>query len=136
VAVAGVVLPLLMIGGMKFTRFEIEALEPMISSAPWMAWMYRAFGVTGTSYLIGVAEITAAMLLVLAIRWPIAGVFGGTIASLIFLGTTSLMIAVPIWEPAAGGFPALSGAGQFLIKDIALLGISLTVLGESMLKRR
>jgi uncharacterized membrane protein YkgB len=33
-----------------------------------------------------------------------------------------------------GGFPALSGAGQFLIKDVALLGISLVVMGESLAK--
>lgn len=28
VALAGVMLPLLLIGGLKFTRFEIEALKP------------------------------------------------------------------------------------------------------------
>jgi uncharacterized membrane protein YkgB len=134
VAVAGVVLPLLLIGGMKFTTFEAEALKPLIGSTPWMAWMYSVFGETGTPYLIGVSEISAAVLLVLAIRWPYAGVVGGAIAALIFLGTTSLLLVAPIWEPAAGGFPALSGVGQFLIKDIALLGISLTMLGESMLR--
>jgi uncharacterized membrane protein YkgB len=31
-----------------------------------------------------------------------------------------------------GGFPALNGAGQFLIKDVALLGISLVVMGDSL----
>lgn len=41
------------------------------------------------------------------------------------------MVALPIWEPALG-FPALGPAGQFLIKDIALLGIALVVLGESL----
>jgi uncharacterized membrane protein YkgB len=134
VAVAGVVLPLLLIGGLKFTAFEAEALVPLISSAPWMAWMYTVFGESGTSYLIGAVEITAALLIVLAVRWPFAGVVGGTLAALIFLGTTSLLLVAPIWEPAAGGFPALGGMGQFLIKDIALLGISLTVLAESMLR--
>ena len=35
------------------------------------------------------------------------------------------------WEPSLGGFPALSTLpGQFLIKDLALLGISLWSLGE------
>jgi uncharacterized membrane protein YkgB len=33
-ALAGVVLPLLLIGGLKFTQFEIEALKPLIGSAP------------------------------------------------------------------------------------------------------
>ncbi|TIW31397.1 MAG: DUF417 family protein, partial [Mesorhizobium sp.] len=49
----------------------------------------------------------------------------------IFLVTCSIMVALPIWEPALG-FPALGPAGQFLIKDIALLGISLVILGESL----
>ena len=37
-----------------------------------------------------------------------------------------------VWEPSLGGFPALSALpGQFLIKDLALLGISLWSFGES-----
>ena len=136
IALTGVVLPLLLIGGMKFTAFEVEALTPMIGSAPWLAWMYRAFGEAGTSYLLGAVEITTALLLVASSRFPRAGVLGGALAVLIFLVTTSLLFAVPVWEPAAGGFPALSGAGQFLLKDVALLGISLVVMGESMARSR
>jgi reactive chlorine resistance protein C len=131
-ALAGVVLPLLLIGGLKFTQFEIEALKPLVGGAPWLAWMYTAFGEAGTSYLLGGVEITTALLLIASAWSPRAGVIGGALASLIFLTTTSLLFAIPIWEPAAGGFPALSGAGQFLLKDVALLGISLVVLSESM----
>jgi uncharacterized membrane protein YkgB len=132
VALTGVVLPLLLIGGLKFTQFEVEALKPLIGGAPWLAWMYPAFGEAGTSYVLGVVEITTALLLVASFRFPRAGVVGGALGSLIFLVTTSLLFVMPIWEPAAGGFPALSGAGQFLIKDVALLGISLTLMAESL----
>jgi uncharacterized membrane protein YkgB len=132
VALAGVVLPLLFIGGLKFTQFEVEALKPLIGGAPWLSWMYAVFGEARTSYLLGVVEMTTALLLIVAPRFPRAGIVGGTIASLTFLTTTSLLFAVPIWEPAAGGFPALNGAGAFLIKDVALLGVSLAVLGESL----
>ncbi|WP_287061603.1 DUF417 family protein [Mesorhizobium sp.] len=52
-------------------------------------------------------------------------------AALIFLVTCSIMVALPIWEPTLG-FPALGPAGQFLIKEIALLGIALVILGESL----
>ncbi len=50
-----------------------------------------------------------------------------------FLTTLSFLITTPgVWEPSAGGFPALSGfPGQFLIKDLALLGISLWSLGDA-----
>jgi uncharacterized membrane protein YkgB len=50
-----------------------------------------------------------------------------------FLTTLSFLATTPgVWEPSAGGFPALSGfPGQFLIKDLALLGIALWSLGEA-----
>jgi uncharacterized membrane protein YkgB len=50
-----------------------------------------------------------------------------------FLTTLSFLMTTPgVWEPSAGGFPALSGfPGQFVIKDLALLGISLWSLGEA-----
>jgi uncharacterized membrane protein YkgB len=132
VALTGVVLPLLFIGGLKFTAFEAEALVPAISSTPWLAWMYAVLGVSGTTYLLGVVELTTAALLIAARWWPRAGVVGGALASLTFLVTVSLLFSVPIWEPSLGGFPALGAMGSFLIKDVALLGISLVVLGESL----
>ncbi|WP_258119379.1 YkgB family protein [Mesorhizobium onobrychidis] len=131
VALTGVILPLLMIGGMKFTAVEIEALRPLISGTPWLAWMYPVFGEAGASYVLGVVEIATALLLI-ACPWSAgAGVAGGALAVLIFLVTCSIMVALPIWEPTLG-FPALGPAGQFLIKDIALLGIALVILGESL----
>ncbi|SJM29433.1 DUF417 family protein [Mesorhizobium delmotii] len=131
VALTGVILPLLMIGGMKFTAVEIEALRPLIGGTPWLAWMYPAFGEAGASYVLGVVEIATALLLIASPWSTRAGVAGGALAALIFLVTCSIMVALPIWEPTLG-FPALGPAGQFLIKDIALLGIALVILGESL----
>ena len=50
-----------------------------------------------------------------------------------FLTTLSFPVTTPsVWEPSAGGFRALSALlVQFLIKDLALLGISLWTLGEA-----
>ncbi|RUV29451.1 DUF417 family protein [Mesorhizobium sp. M5C.F.Ca.IN.020.32.2.1] len=130
-ALIGVILPLLMIGGMKFTAVEIEALRPLIGGTPWLAWMYPVFGEAGASYVLGVVEIATALLLIASPWSTRAGVAGGALAALIFLVPCSIMVALLIWEPALG-FPALGPAGQFLIKDIALLGISLVILGESL----
>jgi uncharacterized membrane protein YkgB len=130
-ALAGVVLPLLLIGGMKFTEVEIKALKPLIGGTPWLAWMYPVFGEAGTSYVLGVVEITTSLFLIVSPWWPIAAVAGGAFGTLIFLVTCSIMFALPIWEPTLG-FPALGPLGQFLIKDIALLGISLAILGENL----
>jgi uncharacterized membrane protein YkgB len=116
---------------MKFTEVEIEALKPLIGGTPWLAWMYPVFGEAGASYVLGVVEIATALLLI-ACPWSArAGVAGGTLAALTFLVTCSIMVALPIWEPTLG-FPALGPLGQFLIKDIALLGIALVILSESL----
>jgi uncharacterized membrane protein YkgB len=37
-----------------------------------------------------------------------------------------------IGEATAGGFPVLSANGQFLVKDIALLGLSLWLLADAI----
>ncbi|CAN7719870.1 DUF417 family protein [Mesorhizobium caraganae] len=131
IALAGIVLPLLLIGGLKFTQTEVEALKPLIGGTPWLAWLYPAFGEAGASYFLGIVEIATALLLVASPWAARAGVAAGALASLTFLTTCSIMLALPIWDPALG-FPALGPLGSFLIKDVALLGIAVVVLGESL----
>lgn len=132
VALAGVVIPLVLIGILKFTQYEIDALKPLISGTPWLAWLYAVFGYAGTSYLLGVVELVTAALFI-ASHWSTrAGLAAGALGSLTFITTTSTLLAIPIWEPTLGGFPFLSFVGTFLIKDVALLGVSLVVLGESL----
>ena len=131
IALAGVVLPLLLIGGLKFTQTEVEALKPLIGGTPWLAWLYPAFGEAGASYFLGIVEIATALLLVASPWAARAGVAAGALATLTFLTTCSIMVALPIWDPALG-FPALGPLGSFLIKDVALLGIAVVVLGESL----
>jgi uncharacterized membrane protein YkgB len=130
IALTGVILPLLLIGILKFTAVEIEGLKPLVGGTPWLAWLYRLLGVPGASYFLGAVEITTALLFAISPWSTRAAVAGGTLGALTFLLTTSILFAVPIWEAASGGFPWLNDTGTFLIKDFALLGISLTVLGD------
>ncbi len=132
IALIGVVLPLFLIGILKFTQIEIDALKPLISGTPWLAWLYPAIGEANTSYLLGIVEIAAALLLIASPWSRRAGVAGGALGTVIFLVTVSLLFALPIWEAGSGGFPWLNPMGSFLIKDVALLGIALAVLGESL----
>lgn len=132
VALAGVVLPLLLIGLLKFTQIEVDALKPLIGGTPWLSWLYPVFGEVGASRLLGVVEIATAVLL-LASPWsPWAGVLGGALGATTFAITVSIMFALPVWEASIGGFPWINPLGSFLIKDVALLGISLVVMGESL----
>ena len=105
-----------------------------MGATPWLAWLLPLLGAAGTSYLFGTIELLTAALLIAGIRWWRAALAGGALAVATFIITSSLMLALPIWEPTLG-FPALGPAGQFLIKDIALLGISMVVLGEAWQRR-
>jgi uncharacterized membrane protein YkgB len=53
---------------------------------------------------------------------------------LLFVGTLTFLFTTPgITEATAGGFPALSVLpGQFLLKDIVLLGAAVWSLGEAL----
>lgn len=133
VALAGLVLPLLLIGGMKFTQVEVDALKPLMAGTPWLAWMPLLFGAAGASYVLGIVELAVALLLIASPWSPRAGVLGGAVGALTFLVTVSLFFSLPVWDRSLG-FPALGPTGQFLIKDIALLGIALAVTGESLVK--
>lgn len=135
-ALIGLVLPLLLIGGLKFTQVEIDALRPMIGGTPWLAWLVPVFGAAGASYLIGGVEILTAILLVVSPWAARAGVVGGALAALTFLTTCSMLVALPAWDENLGGFPALAPLGQFLIKDVALLGVALVVSGEGLSRMR
>jgi len=132
IALAGVVIPLVMIGILKFTQYEIDALKPLIGATPWLAWLYLVLGYAGTSYLLGVVELITAVLFIASPWSARAGLAGGALGSLAFAATTSTLLAFPIWEPSLGGFPYLNFIGTFLIKDVALLGVSLVIFGEGL----
>src|SRR5919205_943173 len=121
------------IGLMKFTTYEAEGIRPFVANSPLMSWAYGLISVRGFSALLGVVEVTIALLIAARPFWPRASALGSALAVGMFLTTLSFLVTTPgVWEPSAGGFPALSGKpGQFLIKDLALLGISLWSFGES-----
>ena len=128
----GLVLVLGWIGAMKFTAYEAAGIQGLVASSPLMSWMYKLFSVQATSNIIGVTEITGALLI--AIR-PISArlsAIGSVLAVCTFLATLTFLFSLPGWEKSLGGFPALSGSGGFLLKDVALLGAALFTLGDSL----
>jgi uncharacterized membrane protein YkgB len=129
----GLVLVLLWIGGMKFTAYEAEGISGFVSNSPLMSWAYSLFSVRSFAALLGVTEVAIALLIAARPLSPRASAVGSALAVGMFLTTLSFLLTTPgVWEPSLGGFPALSALpGQFLIKDLALLGISLWSLGEA-----
>jgi uncharacterized membrane protein YkgB len=120
------------IGLMKFTAYEAEGIRLYVANSPLMSWVYGIMSVRGFSAVLGVVEVTVAVLIAARPLSPRAAALGSALAVGMFLTTLSFLVTTPgVWEPSAGGFPALSGKpGQFLIKDLALLGIALWSLGE------
>jgi uncharacterized membrane protein YkgB len=129
----GLVVVVAWIGVMKFTAYEAAGIRLYVANSPLMSWAYGLMSVRGFSAVLGVVEVTIALLIAARPFWPRASVGGSALAVAMFLTTLSFLVTTPgVWEPSAGGFPALSGKpGQFLIKDLALLGISLWSLGDA-----
>jgi uncharacterized membrane protein YkgB len=126
VARYGLVLVLLWIGGMKFTAYEAEGIRPLVANSPLMGWVYGFMSVATFSALLGVIEIAIALLIALRPVWPIGSAAGSGLAAGMFLTILTFLITTPGWEPSLGGFPALSAMpGQFVLKDIVLLGVAL-----------
>ncbi len=128
----GLVLVLGWIGAMKFTAYEAEGIKPLIQTSPLMSWMYRTLSIQATSNVIGIAEITAAALIAIRPLSARLSAIGSGLAVFTFLATLTFLFSLPGWEKSLGGFPALSGSGGFLLKDVVLLGASLWTLGDSL----
>jgi len=121
------------IGFLKFTEYEAEGISLYVANSPLMSWVYGFMSHRGFSAMLGVVEVAIALLIAARPFSPRASALGSALAVGMFLTTLSFLVTTPgVWEASAGGFPALSGKpGPFLIKDLALLGISLWTFGEA-----
>jgi uncharacterized membrane protein YkgB len=104
-------------------------IQPLISHSPLLSWLYGIFNVRTLGYALGSAEITAALLIALRPLWPRVSAVGSVFAVLIFCSTISFLFTTPGVTTSG---PVLSKLGEFLIKDIALLGVALWTLGDSL----
>ncbi|MCL1051921.1 YkgB family protein [Shewanella abyssi] len=117
---AGILLVMVWIGGMKFTQIEADGIEGLMSTSPLFSWIYSLFSVLHGSYFIGVVELLAVLGIALA-RWSDkAYVFGLAVAALTFAATQTFVITLPAYETSLG-LPLLTGSGQFIVKDLVLL---------------
>jgi uncharacterized membrane protein YkgB len=124
------------IGAMKFTAYEAEGIQALVATSPLMSWMYKVFSLQVTSNIIGVAEIIAAVLIAIRPLSAKLSVVGSVLAVFTFLSTLTFLFSLPGWEKSLGGFPALSGSGGFLLKDVVLLGAAFWTLGDSLTARK
>ncbi len=129
----GLVIVIGWFGGLKFMNYEAQGIQPLVSASPFMGWLYDIFSVYTFSALLGLFELAAAALIAVRPWWPRVSLFGSLLAIILFLATLSFMVTTPgVFDATQGGFPALSPTGGFLMKDIALLGISVWTLTDAL----
>jgi reactive chlorine resistance protein C len=121
-------------GGMKFTSYEAHGNAPLIDHSPVMSWLNVVFGVQGASDVIGVIELSTAVMLIFGALNAAASALGAAMSSVTFVITLSFFLTTPgVAEPTAGGFPAISAPiGQFLLKDLVFLAASVNLLLASI----
>jgi len=129
----GLVLVLLWIGGMKFTAYEAEGISGFVSNSPLMWWAYQLFSKGQFSAILGGVELLTAVLIAARPFSARLSAVGSALAVGMFLTTLTFLFSTPgVIEPSLG-LPALSAVpGQFLIKDVVLLGAALWTTGEAL----
>ncbi len=129
----GLVIILLWVGALKFTAYEAEGIQGLIANSPFMSWMYSVMSVRTASMLIGTVEIIAGLMIAMRSFAPKISAIGSIIAIGIFLVTLHFLLTTPgVWQPGYG-FPFPSPMpGQFIAKDLALLGIAVWSAGEAL----
>jgi uncharacterized membrane protein YkgB len=100
------------IGGLKFAD-PTPVVSLLQASLPFLA-------LPTFVYMLGAVEIVTAVLLATGIALPYAGLV--TIG--LFAGTLTIFIIAP----SVTGFPFLTLAGQFLLKDLGLMAAAVNVI--------
>jgi uncharacterized membrane protein YkgB len=127
----GLALVLAWIGFGKYIKMESRVL---IEHSPLMSWVYDVFSVNTVARGLGTMEIVAALLIVTRPLSPRLSALGSALAIVLFCGTLSFLFTTPgVISRFAGPIPVLSAMpGQFLLKDIVLLGVAVWTLSEAL----
>ena len=96
-----------------------------------MSWMHSILSARGFSTGLGLWRLQERLSLFFGHGFRRSAA-GSASAVLMFLTTISFLFSAPGWEPSLGRFPALFAfVGQFLIKDMVLLGAAIWTCGEA-----
>lgn len=125
------VLMLLWFGLQKFTAAEAAGIQILVSHSPFMRWMYSLWGLQTVSNLIGVVEVTVAILIATRPFSAKASFVGSVGSILTFLATVSFLFTTPGVLDHTHAIPFLDGLGGFLVKDLSLLGCAVWTAAEA-----
>src|ERR1700739_673094 len=125
----GMIVMLLWAGAYKMTAPGAEGIIPLVSNSPLTSWHFKVFGPYIGSDIIGLTEITGALLIAAGYLRPKAGIIGGLITTVMFFTTSTMLLTTPGAPIAVHGIRYMSFLGLFLYKDVISLGVSLYLIG-------
>ncbi len=127
------VLTFICFGIQKFTPRSAFGIVAYISHSPFVGWL-SAFGVRGEADLLGCVELGTAALLALGAFSRVASAAGALMAAGTFLVTFSFFFTTPgavTWSLSTDPI-AWNLTGEFLFKDVVLLGVCMVLLMASV----
>lgn len=128
----GLVLNLVAVGRLKFEDYEVENIRPLLVSSPPFSRLARKFGERRLARIIGVSEILIGGLIAARPFSPKVSALGSLAATGMFATTLSFLATTPEAWHQRRMEPKLSPAGQFLIKDVVMLGAALFTTAEAL----
>jgi uncharacterized membrane protein YkgB len=129
----GLVTTLAWIGALKFTEYEVQNAEILVTASPLTSRLRKKLGAQKLARLTGVAQLTLGALIAAKPLAPRAAAVGSFGAAGMMLSTLSFLATTPeAWRDGPGGIPQLSVLGEALLKDTVLLGAALLTAAESL----
>ena len=125
-------------GCLKFTQYEAAGIAPLVMNSPIVVWWHGSFGIAGTSRMLGIYEILTGVLIATRPFQPRLASIGGALATICFFITCTFMLSTPgVVQPGFDTPFALSAfPGQFLLKDVVLLAVSIWILFSARAEAR
>ena len=120
-------------GIQKFTLQSADGIALYISNSPLVSWL-SIFGIRGEAYLLGTIELTTGGLLAAGAFIPILSALGSLMGIGTFAITWSFFFTTPgvvKWSLSADPI-AWNLAGEFLFKDLVLLGVCIVLFLASL----
>jgi uncharacterized membrane protein YkgB len=122
-------------GIQKFTPQSAHGIAPYISNSPFVSWL-SIFGIRGEAYLLGIIELTTAVLLAAGAFIPVLSAIGSLMGVGTFMITWSFFFTTPgvvKWSISTDPI-AWNLTGEFLYKDIVLLCVCIVLFLASLPK--
>src|SRR5580700_11648902 len=129
----GLVTTLVWVGALKFTDYEVQNAEPLVTASPLTSRLRKKLGAQKLAWLVGVTQITLGSLIAAKPVAPRASAVGSFGAAGLMVSTLSFLATTPeAWREGPGGIPQLSVLGEALLKDTVLLGAAFLTAAESL----